>query len=158
MSDPYPWVKLVHLLGGALLLGTGLGTAFQLYVAHRRGHVGAIAVVARTTVLADWVFIAGPVLMQPVSGLALVTLRGLDPLAGWLLASYALYALAIACWLGAVVLQYRVRALAEAACVERTALPARYARAMRAWFVLGWPALGAVLAIHGLMVWKPGLW
>lgn len=48
--------------------------------------------------------------------------------------------------------------MAIAAVRDGTPLPPAYHRAMRAWFVLGWPAFLAVLAIYWLMVAKPALW
>ena len=37
MSDLYLALKLVHLLGAAVLFGTGLGIAFFMFMAHRTG-------------------------------------------------------------------------------------------------------------------------
>ena len=54
MSEPYLWIKWIHILSGMLLFGTGLGTAFHLYATHLRGDVAAIAAATRNTVLADW--------------------------------------------------------------------------------------------------------
>jgi uncharacterized membrane protein len=73
-------------------------------------------------------------------------------------AAYLLYALAGACWLPVLWLQIRVRDLAAAAAAHSRALPPAYRRCMVAWFVLGWPAFGAFLAIFWLMVAKPDLW
>ena len=50
------WLKFLHALGAMVLFGTGLGTAFQFWLAHRSRDPRAIAVVARNAVLADWVF------------------------------------------------------------------------------------------------------
>lgn len=157
MSAAYGWIKLVHLLSAALLLGTGLGTAFHMWLAHRSGDVRAIAGAARSTVLADWLFTAPAILLQPVTGLLLAGIAGIDLASGWLLAVYGLYALAGACWLPVVWLQLRVRDLAAAALATGVPLPDGYRRCMRAWFWLGWPAFAALLAIYALMVTKPEL-
>ena len=158
MSDPYPWVKLVHVLSATLLFGTGLGTAFHLWLAHLGGDVRAIAGAARSTVIADFLFTSPAALIQPATGAWLVALDGLDPLASWLVAVYALYLLIGACWLPVVHLQLRVRVLAAEAARDGTALPDEYHRLMRRWFLLGWPAFSAILAIFWLMVAKPTLW
>jgi Predicted integral membrane protein (DUF2269) len=42
-----------------------------------------------------------------------------------------------------------------AAVRDGTALPPRYHRYMQIWFILGWPAFSAVIAIFYLMVAKP---
>ena len=158
MIELYGWVKWMHIVSATLLLGTGIGTAFQLWAAHGRRESAALAAVARNTVRADWLFTAPAAVMQPATGLALVHIAGIDPQASWLLASWALYAVAMACWVRVAWLQYRVARLAEHAHGSGTALPEAVARAMREWFRLGWPALAALLATLALMVMKPTLW
>jgi uncharacterized membrane protein len=151
-------LKTLHILSAALLFGTGLGTAFFMWFTHRSGNVAAIARVARLTVLADWLFTAPAVVIQPLSGYALMQFMGYDGRQAWLQFAFALYLLTGACWIPVVVLQRRARDLAVRAARDGAALPAAYHRAMRAWFVLGWPAFAAVLAIYWLMVAKPALW
>ena len=56
MSDPFLWVKWLHILGATVLFGTGLGTAFHHWMSHRSGEPEAIAVATRNTVLADGIF------------------------------------------------------------------------------------------------------
>lgn len=156
--NTYLLLKTLHVVSAALLFGTGLGTAFFMWFAHRSGEVAAIARVARLTVRADWLFTLPAVVVQPLSGYAMVRLAGHDLHQPWLLASLGLYFLAGACWIPVVLLQLRVRDLAVAAARDGAPLPPAYGRAMRAWFVLGWPAFSAVLATYWLMVAKPPLW
>ena len=40
----------------------------------------------------------------------------------------------------------------------QTTLPNTAGRADSRWFVLGWPAFGAMIAIFWLMIAKPPLW
>ncbi|MGD2084291.1 MAG: DUF2269 domain-containing protein [Chromatiales bacterium] len=156
--DSYPLLKLVHILSATLLFGTGLGSAFYLWRAHLSGDVPAIARVARDVVLADWLFTSPAILAQLATGLALVRLTNWSLDRPWILLSIALFALAGVCWLPVVWIQIRVRALAAGAVARGSSLPEEYARLMRFWFLLGWPAFGAVLAIFVLMVYKPPLW
>ena len=158
MSEAYTWVKIVHLLGATVLFGTGLGTAFQMWMAHRTGDPRAIATVARHVVLADLFFTTPAVIVQPVTGMALMWLAGFDPLSSWLVAVYALYLVAGACWIPVVRLQVRVSALARDAVATGRPLSADYHRTMRVWFWLGWPAFAAVILIFWLMASKPQLW
>lgn len=151
----YFWIKWIHILSSTLLFGTGLGIAFFLWVAHRRGDVRAIAATARTVVLADACFIAPAVLLQLASGIWLAQALGLPLTQGWIARSLLLFALVGACWLPVLWLQVRARDLALQALRDGTALPPAYYRAMRLWFWLGWPAFLAVLAIFWLMVMKP---
>jgi uncharacterized membrane protein len=158
MSDPDVPLKIVHILSAIVLLGVGAGTAFHTWMAHLSGDARVIARAARSTVLADFLFTTPAVIVQPVSGAALIWIERLDPAAPWLIATFGLYALAGACWLPVVRLQIRARDLAVAAAASGQALTAEYHRAMRLWFALGWPAFGAVILIVCLMVAKPELW
>lgn len=153
--DPYLVLKWLHVLSSTLLFGTGLGTAFHMWMSHRRGDPRAIAVTARNVILADWLFTVPSGIAQPVTGIALVLLGGFGPFETWLAATYALYVVAFACWLPVMALQYRVARLAAAAVEAGTALPPAYGHAMRLWFRLGWPAFLALVAVFWLMVSKP---
>jgi uncharacterized membrane protein len=155
--DLYTIIKYVHVISSTVIFGTGLGTAFQMWTAHRRGDVGAIAVVARNVVRADWYFTTPAVIVQPLSGAAMMHLAGFEITDGWIAASLALYALTGACWLPVVWLQLRAARLAEQAVASGQALPKAYHDALRLWFFLGWPAFIAVLAIFWLMLAKPML-
>jgi len=156
--NAYAVLKFIHIVSATLLFGTGLGTAFSLWMSYRCGNVAAIATAARITVLADWLFTTPAVIVQPLSGIALMWLVGYRLTTSWLLLSVALYLLAGACWLPVVVLQLRMRDLSADAARAGTALPPAFHRRMRWWFALGWPAFLAVLGAFWLMVAKPQLW
>jgi uncharacterized membrane protein len=47
----YVLLKYVHVIGAAVLLGTGAGIAFFMLLAHRTGDAAVIAAVARMVVL-----------------------------------------------------------------------------------------------------------
>jgi uncharacterized membrane protein len=158
MSEHYFLLKTLHVLGSTVLFGTGLGTALQMWLAHRSGSVAAISVTARNVVIADLFFTTPAVILQPLTGLALAVTSGYDLLAPWLVCSYALYLLAGACWIPVVVIQLEMRNLAAGALAQGSALPARYHRLMRIWFALGWPAFIALIVVFWLMVARPGLW
>lgn len=151
--------KFIHVLGASVLFGTGLGIAYFMLMAHRTGHAGVIAVIARFVVLADLIFTATAVVVQPVSGWLLAQSIGLSPLdKSWIVVSLLLYVLVGLCWLPVVFIQMRMRKLAHEAAVDAKPLPDAYRRLFRIWFVLGWPAFLGVLAIFALMVWQPRWW
>ena len=77
-------IKILHIVSATILFGTGLGTAVQMWLTHRSGDPRALAVVARNVVRADFFFTAPAVVVQPVTGAALIAPTGADPLAhGW---------------------------------------------------------------------------
>lgn len=158
MNDPHLWLKSLHIVSATLLFGTGLGTAFHMLMDHLNGDARVIAASARHTVLADWLFTATSGVVQVASGAGLIWLVGYDPLESWLVVTYGLYLLAGGCWLKVVQLQYRMRRHAESAVADGAPLPDAYHRDMRLWFVLGWPAFTALIAVFVLMVFKPDLW
>jgi uncharacterized membrane protein len=157
MSELFLWVKWAHILSATVLFGTGLGTAFHMYATHLRGDVAAIAAMTRNTVLADWLFIATSGVVQVFTGVWMVYLAGYNPLERWLVAAYVLYAVAGIFWVVVVRLQYRMRRFASVAHERGEPLPEEYHRAMKLWFILGWPAFFALIAVFALMVLKPSL-
>ena len=154
--EPYLLLKALHILSGMILFGTGVGTAFYLWMAHRTGDPHVIAKVGRHVVLGDWMFSGGAGLLQPITGLGLVSLSGRDPFAPWLLMTYGLYLLAFACWAPVVWIQADAARLAAASARSGAALPPRYFTLMRIWFWLGWPAFAALIGILLVMVSQPG--
>jgi len=153
----YLALKFLHVIGAAVLLGTGAGIAFFMLLAHRTGDAATVASVARIVVIADFVFTATAVVVQPITGFLLAWIVGYSLLDGWILLSIALYLLTGAFWLPVVWMQMRMRDLAAEAVREAKPLPAQYHRLFRLWFAFGFPAFGAVVAIFWLMVAKPQL-
>jgi uncharacterized membrane protein len=153
----YLALKFLHVIGAAVLLGTGAGIAFFMLLAHRTGDAGTVAGVARIVVIADFLFTATAVMVQPITGTLLAWIVGYSLLEGWILLSIALYLLTGAFWLPVVWMQMRMRDLAAEAVREAKPLPAQYHRLFRLWFAFGFPAFGAVMAIFWLMIAKPRL-
>lgn len=151
----YFLLKMVHIIGAAVLLGTGAGIAFFMLVAHLRGDPREIAGVARTVVLADFLFTASAVVLQPITGTWLAWSSGYSLCDGWIAASIALYLVTGACWLPVVWMQMQMRDLAVGAVETNAKLPARYYRLFRWWFAFGFPAFAAVLVIFWLMIARP---
>ena len=148
--------KWLHVLSSTLLFGTGIGTAFFMFVANRTGDVRAIAVVTRYVVIADTLFTLPTVIFQPLSGYMLMQLAGIPLLTQWIWVSFALYLVAGLCWLPVVWLQLQMRNMAsETAWTGAPMLPARYWRYERVWVLLGIPAFTALVIVFYLMVAKP---
>lgn len=148
-------VRWLHVIGAAVLLGTGAGIAFFMVMANRTRDPRLIAHVAATVVIADLLFTATAVVAQPITGLLLASLTGWPLATPWLLLALGLYVVTGLCWLPVVVIQLRLRDLAREAAGSGAPLPERYHRLFRVWFALGFPAFAAVLAILWLMIAKP---
>ena len=150
-------LKFLHIVGATILLGTGFGIAFFLWAANRTGRAAVVAPVARIVVFADFVFTATAVVVQPITGVFLARQMGFSLNESWIAVSIVLYLITGAFWVPVVFMQIKMRDLAIKAARDGRALPAEYHRLFRRWFVFGFPAFGAVLAIVCLMIAKPSL-
>ncbi|MDR6294135.1 putative membrane protein [Inquilinus ginsengisoli] len=155
--DTYELLKTLHVIGATVLFGTGAGIAFFMVMAHRTGDAALIAHTAGVVVIADMLFTASAVVVQPITGALLARTAGYPLFEGWIGLSLLLYLVAGAFWLPVVWLQWRMRNLARDAVARGAALPPEYRRLYHIWFAFGFPAFAAVLGILWLMVAKPEL-
>ncbi len=151
----YAVLKILHVIGATVIFGTGTGIAFFMLMAHRSGNAEFIARMASLVVLADVIFTATAVILQPITGYLLMRQTGATFAESWIAISLALYLVAGAFWLPAVWIQARLRDLARTAADAGAPLPPAYHRLFRIWFLFGFPGFGAVLAIVFLMIAKP---
>ena len=151
----YQIAKWLHIVSSTLLFGTGIGSAYYMLLASWRGEPKAVAFVVRYVVLADWLFTATTVVIQPLTGFWLMHLAGYPLSSTWISVSLMLYALAVACWLPVVWMQMRMRDLAQDAVDRDRPLSGPYWRYLKFWILLGTLAFFAFLAIFWLMVAKP---
>ena len=140
-----------------MLLGTGAGLAFFMVMAVRTGKPALIVHVASTVVIADTIFTATAVIVQPVTGYLLAREAGWPLSEGWIVLSLILYAVTGLFWLPVVWIQIRLRDLARRAEADGTALPARFHRLYQVWFACGLPAFATVLSIVWLMLARPAI-
>ncbi len=153
--DPDLILRWLHVIGACVLLGTGAGIAFFMLMAHRTADVRVIAHTAGIVVLADTVFTATAVILQPITGVLLAWRLGWSLSEGWIAVSLLLYVLTGLFWLPVVWIQIRLRDYARQAEQDGTELPRRYHRLFRIWFSCGIPAFAAVLVILWLMLARP---
>ena len=154
------WADLLrwaHIIGATVLFGTGAGIAFFMLMAQRTGRAELVAHVADTVVIADTIFTATAVIVQPITGVLLAQAVGWPLSEGWIVASLLLYVVTGLFWLPVVWIQIRIRNLARRAAAENAPLPAEEKRLFRIWFACGFPAFAAVLAILWLMVTRPAI-
>lgn len=149
------FLRWAHVIGATVLLGTGAGIAFFMVMAQRTGDVRTIAHTASIVVIADWLFTASAVIVQPITGVLLASQLGWSLTEPWLLASIVLYIFVGLFWLPVVWIQHQLRDLARSAVQSGDPLPDRYNKLYRIWFICGFPAFFAVLAIVWLMVNRP---
>jgi uncharacterized membrane protein len=150
-------LRLLHVLGATVLFGTGAGIAFFMVMAERTRDPRIIAHVAGIVVIADTVFTATAVVLQPLTGYGLARSTGWPLNEGWIFLSLVLYITTGLFWLPVVWIQVRLRNLARQAAAEMKPLPPIFDRLYRVWFAFGFPAFFAVIAIFWLMLTKPDI-
>jgi len=151
-------LKTAHVLGAAVIFGTGLGiaffTGFGMRSALRNQSIETLRSVLRYTVIADACFTAPAVAFQAASGALLMHLYRWPLDSDWSMAVWSLYALAGVFWLPVLWIQVRLDRDARAAAAV-AALPRRFHVLFRVWIALGALAFATVIAIYWLMVAKP---
>jgi uncharacterized membrane protein len=148
-------LRWLHVVGSAVLLGTGAGIAFFMVMAHRTRNATLIAHTASVVVIADYLFTATAVIVQPITGALLIEYVGWGWSQGWIWASLGLYVFVGMLWLPVIWMQSRMRDLAKSAAAASAPLPRQYFLLFRVWFTFGIPAFVAVLGIIWLMLAKP---
>jgi uncharacterized membrane protein len=147
--------KWIHILAATILFGTGLGSAFYLFVANKSRNLAAIGFATRWVVIADWLFTTPAFLIQIVTGYILAARYGYELTEPWLIAAYLLILLAGFCWLPVLWIQYRLRNLARDSLRDSHVLPSEYWKLSRIWVGLGVIAFAAFVVIFYLMVFRP---
>jgi uncharacterized membrane protein len=148
-------VKYLHVLGAIVILGTGTGIAFFMLMAHRSRDPAFIARTAATVVIADMLFTASAVILQPVTGGVLMALSATLLAERWLVTSLGLYVVAGLFWIPVIFMQIEMRDLARRAASQQQPLPPRYFALFHRWLVFGIPGFGSVMMILWLMIAKP---
>lgn len=155
MLDLYSIVKIIHIISATIVFGTGLGIAYIMFMGCTSTDMATRRFANHLTVRADFTFTLPAVLVQPISGAWLVWKGGFDWSDYWLVVTYALYALAGACWIPVVAIQIAMKRMLDRHSGGRPFDEAVFNRLFRWWFVLGWPAFGGLIVIVALMVTKP---
>ena len=150
-------LRLLHVIGATVLFGTGAGIAFFMVMARRTKNPALIAHVAETVVIADTLFTATAVILQPITGTLLALEIGWPLTDGWIVLSLGLYVLTGLFWLPVVWIQIRLRNIARQAAADGTQLPARFDRLYAIWFACGFPAFFCIIAILWLMLTRPSI-
>lgn len=147
--------KYLHILGAILILGTSAGIAFFMRAAHRSSDSAFIAAMSDTVIIADLLFVASAMVLQPFTGGALMVMSSTTTDEPWIVASLVLYALAGLLWVPLLFMQIEIRNLARQAVAEQAPLPPRYHTLFRRGAAFGLLGFAAMLAIVWLMIAKP---
>ena len=122
--DNYLLLKLIHILSATVLMGTGAGIAFFMFMANRSEDWSAIQTTARHVILADWIFTTPAVVVQVVTGVGLMNLLGYSFRSEWFIWVAGCFVLVGICWLPVVYIQYQLKKYADIATQNTVCLRA----------------------------------
>jgi len=151
----YEIVKLIHIISSTILFGTGIGSAFYMFMANRQKNVNAIYHTVRNVVIADFIFTTPAVIIQLATGIWLMNILGYDFSDKWIRLALILYVFIGLCWLPVVWLQIKMRNMAQEALRKNLQLSKDYWKMDMWWIILGSLAFPAVMIIFYLMIFKP---
>ncbi|WP_085900014.1 DUF2269 family protein [Kiloniella majae] len=152
----YTLLKWIHILSSTILFGTGIGSAFYMFIANRNRDLPEMYFAVRHVVIADWLFTTPAVIVQFLSGIGLLYVTGYDIDDAWVLWDIVLYFGAGVCWLPVVWLQIRMRDLIKTSLDNNSDVPRVYWVLDRWWILLGSLAFPMIVIVFYLMVFKPG--
>lgn len=122
---------------------------------NKQKNIKLIADATNQVVFADLLFTGTSGIIQGITGLSMVYLKGYSLLSIWVFGSILGYLIAGACWLPVVWLQIRCRDLAYAALKFNETLPPIYYRYFKLWWLLAIPAFLALILVFYLMTNRP---
>ncbi len=153
--NTYLVVKTLHIISSTILFGTGIGIAFFMFRSNFTNDLYQKLYLAKSTVIADYIFTLPAVITQLITGAWLVWKSGYNWMDFWLIATYIIYVIAGLCWLPVVWIQIKLKSILTQCVANKSALPDQYHKLFRVWFVLGWPAFLGLIVVFFLMVIKP---
>lgn len=122
----YLLLKWIHILSSTVLFGTGIGSAFYMFMANQRREISGMYFATRHVVIADWLFTTPSAIIQIVTGLWLTFATGYELNEGWIQWALLLYFFAGACWLPVVWMQIKMRDMAKEAFDKSVGVPDHY--------------------------------
>ncbi len=145
----YFLLKLIHILSATLMIGTGLGSAFYLYLTYKKSAVQTVKEVLNFVILADTIFTTPSVIIQLITGIMLSDLLGLL-YTDWFWLVLAVSVIVLVLWLRAAFIQFKLKKLLE----EENKLSPKFHHLMNIWFILGVPSFGGAIYLYYLMVYR----
>ncbi len=131
------------------MIGTGLGSAFYLYLTYKKSQVSTVKEVLKLVIFADTIFTAPSVVIQLVSGILLSNLLGFT-YTDWFWIVISISVIVFVLWIRAAFIQIKLRKLLD----EEDKISEQFHRLMKQWFWLGIPSFLGALALYYLMVYK----
>lgn len=146
----YQFVKLLHILSATVLIGTGGGSAFYLFISYKKASFTTLKEVLGFVVLGDMIFTTPAVIMQGLTGLWLADALSLT-YSTWFWVVIAVSMAALVTWLPAAYIQIKLKKM----IADKEERPPEFDRLIKIWAALGVPSFGSAIYIYYLMLFKP---
>lgn len=145
----YQLLKLIHILSATLMIGTGIGSAFYLFLTYKKAQFSTVKDVLKLVILADTIFTTPSVIIQLITGVMLSNKMGMT-YSNWFWIVIAVSFVVLVLWIRAAFIQLKLRKIIE----NETKLPPQFHKLMKVWFYLGIPSFLGAIFIYYLMVYK----
>jgi len=146
----YQIVKMIHILSATIMIGTGLGSAFYLFITYKTTNTATVRDVLKNVIFADIIFTTPSVITQLITGLILTEQLNLyDTQWFYLVIIISFFVLIL--WLGAVVIQYKLKRIIK----NSTNFTSQFNKLMMIWVILGVPSFLLAIYLYYLMIFKP---
>ena len=132
------------------MIGTGLGSAFYLFLTYKKSQVTTVKEVLKLVILADTIFTTPSVIVQLVTGVMLSNLMDLT-FTNWFWIVMSSSFIILILWLRAAFIQVKLRKLIE----HENEISSSFHHLMKVWFYLGVPSFLGSIFLYYLMVYKP---
>ncbi len=145
----YQVLKLIHILSATLMIGTGLGSAFFLFLTYKGRNVQNLRHVVKLVIRADKYFTAPSVIIQLITGILLSNILELTYSRWfWIVLSTSLVIFIL--WLRAAFIQVWL----SRQLLQSEVLTPEFHQNMRLWILLGVPSFALSIFIYYMMVFK----
>lgn len=145
----YQLLKLIHILSATLMIGTGFGSAFYLFLTYKRSQVSTLKEVLNLVLLADTIFTTPSVIIQLITGVLLSNMMGLT-YTNWFWVVISVSFIVLVLWLRAAFIQVKLKKILE----QENEIPEKFHSLMNVWFYLGVPSFLGSIFLYYLMVYK----
>lgn len=145
----YQLLKLIHILSATLMIGTGLGSAFYLFLSYKRSQVSTVKEVLKLVILADTIFTTPSVIVQLITGVLLSNMLNLT-YTNWFWVVISVSFIVLVLWIRAAFIQVKLKKILE----QENKISEKFHSLMNVWFYLGVPSFLGSIFLYYLMVYK----
>ena len=131
------------------MIGTGLGSAFYLFLTYKRTQVSTVKDVLKLVVLADKIFTAPSIIVQLTTGIMLSNLLGMT-YTKWFWIVISVSSIVFILWGRAAFIQLKLRKILD----QENQISKKFHNLMKIWFYLGVPSFLASVFLYYMMVYK----